>query len=99
MVGIGLIFLVIGAISEWAVDNHIMVGNRSVDMDVIGGIFLVVGVLGIVIGLANTAMFANTSHTEVKRSFSDDDVHHDVIVDRVPDEKPKKVVRRTRKLR
>lgn len=97
MIGIGLIFLVIGSICEWAVDNSVMIGNKSVNMDVIGWIFLLVGVLGIIIGLANTAMFSNTSHTEVQRSYSDEDVHHDVIVDKVPGKEPKKIVRRYKK--
>lgn len=103
MIGVGLVFLVIGAISEWVVDNHVMVGNQNLDMDAIGLIFLFVGGLGVLIGLAYMAMATNTTHVEevhkdvLKRDYIDEDVHHDVVVDKVPGEEPKKIVRRSRK--
>lgn len=64
MVVFGIFLLVAGAIAEFVANNHVMVGNQSWDMDTIGMIAMIFGVVSILIGLAVTAMYTNTSHVE-----------------------------------
>lgn len=85
MVVFGIFLLVVGAIAEFVANNHVTVGNQSWDMDTIGMIMLVLGVVSILIGFAFTAMYTNTSHRE-----------HDVIVDKKVDETPVVIKRRKR---
>lgn len=86
MIIFGIVLLVAGAIAEFVANNHVMVGNQSWDMDTIGMIAMIFGVISIITGFAVTYMFTNTSHVE-----------RDVIDKKVVDDTPPVVIKRTRK--
>lgn len=84
MVIFGTLLLIAGAICEWIVDNSVKIGDQMVDMDVVGIILLAAGAALVLLGVAWMAMATNTSHQE----------RHDVIVDKMPDERPVVIKRR-----
>lgn len=91
MIIFGIFLLVVGAIAEFVANNHVMIGNQSWDMDTIGMIAMLFGVVSIVVGLAVTYMFTNTTHVER-------DVVDKRSVDRqVIDDTPPVIIKKTRK--
>lgn len=53
MIGFGVVLLLIGSICEWVINTHEFIGNQSVNMDVVGVIFLVLGIISITLGLSS----------------------------------------------
>lgn len=47
-IGVSLILIAIGAILAWAVNYHV----TGIDLNVVGGILMVVGVIGLLLSLA-----------------------------------------------
>lgn len=86
MVVVGILLMVLGALSLGVLDNSMEVGNQVWDMDLVGGILLGLGALSLLMGLIYVYVGANTSH----RAYEE----HDVIVDEVPEEKPVVIKRR-----
>lgn len=54
MLVLGLLFLLIGAISTWVVDSSVVLNDQTIDMDLVGLIFLILGSIATVFGLYQT---------------------------------------------
>lgn len=66
MIGFGVLLLLIGAICEWVINTHEVIGNQSINMDVVGVIFLVLGVISITLGFSSRwSKSEDTLHDEV----------------------------------
>jgi hypothetical protein len=91
MIIFGILLLVAGAIAEFVADNHMMVGNQSWDMDTIGMIAMLFGVVSILVGLAVTHMFTNTTHVER------DVIDKRSVDKKVIDDTPPVVIKKSRK--
>lgn len=67
MIGFGVLLLLIGSICEWVINTHEVIGNQSINMDVVGVIFLVLGVISITLGFSS-------------RWFKSEDTLHDEVL-------------------
>jgi hypothetical protein len=86
MVVFGILLLVLGAISTAVFDDSEVILDQVINMNVLGGILIVLGAISLLMGLIYMYMATNTSHAEYEE--------HDVVVDTPPEEKPVVVKRR-----
>lgn len=54
MLVLGILFLLFGAISTWVVDSSVVLNDQTIDMDLVGLIFLILGSIATVFGLYQT---------------------------------------------
>lgn len=88
MVVLGILLVLAGLLSGLVLDNSMDIGSiHNVDMNQLGWILFGVGAASILFGLWVNLMYTNTSHVE----------EHDVLVDKVPGEEPRKIVRRRKR--
>lgn len=75
-IGVSLVLIAIGAILAWAVNYH----ATGVDLNTVGGILMVVGIIGLLMSLLFWSSFVPWHHREtriVDEPYPRDRIEHD----------------------